>query len=714
MKRTTVFISIFFISFAAVSQTDTVDLTPVEVKAVRATDRAPFTKTNISKDEIEKQNLGYDLPFLLIQTPSVVVNSDAGNGIGYTGIRIRGTDATRINVTLNGIPFNDAESGGTFFVNLPDFISSVNSIQVQRGVGTSTNGGGAFGGAINLSSNEVNKVAYLELNNAYGSFNSLKNTLKIGTGLLGDYFTTDVRLSNISSDGYVDRATSDLKSYYISTAYTAEKTGLRFTTFSGKEKTYQSWYGVPETDLDTDRRSNSAGMEKPGEPYNNETDNYKQDHYQFFFNQKLKSNLVFNTGLFYVKGKGYYEQYKAEEKYSDYGIANPVYGAETVIETDLIRQLWLDNDYYGNIFSLQHSSAKTQFIIGGSIAKYKGRHFGDVIWAKNGLPAEKFRWYSNKGTKNDGTFYAKWQQSLTPALQLYTDLQFRKVNYELNGFRNTPNLLIDNKYNFFNPKIGISYQKNNWNAYASFGIANKEPNRDDFEAGNNQQPKPEHLQDIELAVEKKNKAYNWGATLYYMNYKNQLVLTGKINDVGAYTRTNIDDSYRMGIELQGGAQVNKWLQASANISFSRNRLKNFNEFIDDYDAGGQKINSYKQSDIAYSPYIVGAATLNILPVKQFEIGLISKYVGEQFLDNTSNEKRKLDSYFTQDIRTAYSFSKKAFKNISLIAQVNNLFNTMYEPNGYTFSYYYNNELTTENYYFPMAGINWVVGLNVRL
>ncbi len=714
MKRTALLISFFLTQIWAWSQTDTIDLTPVEVKAVRAADRSPFTKTNITKAEIQKQNLGQDLPFMLNQVPSVVVNSDAGNGIGYTGIRIRGTDATRINVTLNGVPFNDAESQGTFFVNLPDFLSSVNSIQVQRGVGTSSNGGGAFGGSINLSTNEINKESYLELNNSYGSFNSLKNTVKVGTGLLGDHFTTDIRLSNITSDGYVDRASSDLKSYYLSSAYIADKTSLRLNIFSGKEKTYQSWYGVAERDLKANRRSNSAGSERPVSPYDNETDNYKQNHYQLFFNQKLKPNLTFNTGIFYVKGKGYYEQYKANEAYADYGIENPVFGSETITETDLVRQLWLDNDYYGNIFSLQHSSPKTEFILGGSIAKYKGKHFGDVVWASKGLPNEKVRWYFNNAEKNDATVYAKMQQNLSPAFQLFTDLQLRKVNYELDGFRNSPAINHKNNYTFFNPKVGINYRLNNWTTYASFGIANKEPNRDDFEAGTNEQPKPEQLQDVELGIEKKMKTYSLGATFFYMKYKDQLVLTGKINDVGAYTRTNIEDSYRTGIELQGGVIINHWLQANANISLSRNRVKNFKEFIDDYDNGSQKTNNYNESDIAYSPGIIGAATITIAPVKSLEINLLSKYVGDQFLDNTSNEQRKLNAYFTQDVRTTYSFSKKGFKNISLIAGVNNLLNTLYEPNGYTFSYYYNNELTTENYYFPMAGVNWVVGVNVKL
>ncbi|MDQ3846888.1 MAG: TonB-dependent receptor, partial [Bacteroidota bacterium] len=392
------------------AQEDTTTLVPVEVRAIRAPATAPFDKTNISKDQIEKQNLGQDLPFLLNQTPSVVVNSDAGNGVGYTGIRIRGTDQTRINVTLNGIPFNDPESQGTFFVDLPDFASSVNSIQIQRGVGTSSNGAGAFGATINLSTNEVNKESYAEFNNSFGSFNTWKNTVKAGTGLLGHHFTADVRLSRISSDGYIDRAATNLKSFYFSTAYLADKSSVRLNIFSGKERTYQAWYGVLGSDLKNNRTVNYAGTEKPGAPYENETDNYVQTHYQLFFNHQFNPKLVVNTGLFYVRGAGYYEQYKADQKYAKYSIANPVYGKDTTKRSDMIRQLWLDNDFYGDVFSALYSSGRTRLTFGGAVTWYTGAHFGDVIWAKNGLPAPKVRWYDNDALKNDAKVYAKWQQ----------------------------------------------------------------------------------------------------------------------------------------------------------------------------------------------------------------------------------------------------------------------------------------------------------------
>lgn len=696
---------------SAQEKEDTTELIPVEVKAIRAGATAPFAKTNIGGEQIRRQNLGQDLPFLLNQTPSVVVNSDAGNGIGYTGIRIRGTDATRINVTLNGIPYNDAESQGTFFVDLPDFASSVNSIQVQRGVGTSTNGPGAFGATINFSTHEVARQAYAELNNSFGSFNTLKNTLRLGTGVLSDHFTADFRASRLSSKGYIDRATSDLSSLYFSGAYLSGNTNLRLTMFTGKQKTYQAWNGVAEADLAANRTINYAGTERPGDPYEDETDNYLQNHFQFFFDQKLGSAWTFNTALFLTRGKGYYEQYKAGEDYADYGMNYLMMGTTVIENTDLVRRLWLDNYYYGNIFSFQHRRGAAELTIGGAATQYDGRHFGQVIWAEQGLTADK-AWYDLDAVKKDLNVYAKWQQTLSARWQLFTDLQYRTVDYDLEGFRDNPGLFIYNRYNFLNPKIGLTYSLNNWRAFASYSQANKEPNRDDFEAGAGQQPRPEKLHDWELGVEGKKGGWSWSANLYYMNYKDQLVLTGRINDVGAYTRTNIPDSYRAGIELQTGGVVNPWISVSGNLTLSRNRVKDFTEFIDDYDNGGQKTNFYGETTLAFSPSLIGSATVIINPLKAFSVDLLGKYVSRQYLDNTASLNRSLQPFYTQDIRAIYSLSQGSLKKAELIVQANNIFNKKYEPNGYTFSYYYNNQLTTENYYFPMAGRTFLVGVNV--
>jgi iron complex outermembrane recepter protein len=714
MKRIALSVSLLLTIASYAQLKDSSSLEPVEVKTIRAAPTAPFAKTNISKPEIRKYNLGQDIPFLLNQTPSVVINSDAGTGIGYTGIRIRGTDASRINVTLNGVPFNDPEDMGAFFVDLPDFLSSVNSIQVQRGVGTSSNGAASFGGTINLSTNEVNAHPYLESNNSYGSFSSLKNTVKAGTGLIDDHFTTDIRLSKITSNGYIDRASSDLKSFYFSTAYVSDKNTIRFNAFSGKEKTYQAWYGVSEADLPVHRTINYAGMERPGSPYPNQTDNYQQDHYQLFYTRKFTPALTFNTGVFFVKGRGYYEEYKANQNYSDYNLPARAVGGVSIDTTDLVRQLWLDNDYYGDIFSLQHQTAKHEITLGGAVTKYLGGHYGQVIWAQNGMPSDNYRWYDNNATKNDFNLYGKWMQQLTPGLQFFADMQYRRVEHDIRGFQYNPTLHILHPYNFFNPKAGFTYQRNNWMTFASYSIAHKEPNRSDFEASLASQPRPERLNDLEVGTEKHSTNFSWGGTFYYMKYKDQLVLTGKINDVGAYTRTNIPDSYRMGFELQGSAIATKWLRASGNITLSRNKVKNFDEYLDDYDNGGQKVNIYKESDISFSPDITGAATITLLPVKHISLDLLSKYVGKEYMDNTSNESRKLNPYFTEDAMLTYSVERAPFKNINLVFEVLNIFNKKYEPNGYTYSYYSNNALATENYYYPMAGTNWRVGVNVRL
>ncbi|MGF2414006.1 TonB-dependent receptor [Ferruginibacter sp.] len=709
------------VSFAQVEKkfNDTSYLQPVEVTAVRAGEKAPFAKTNLTKEEIKKNNLGQDLPFLLNQTPSVVVNSDAGTGVGYTGIRIRGTDASRINVTLNGIPYNDAESQGTFFVDLPDFSSSVNSIQIQRGAGTSSNGAGAFGASINLATNDINKKHYAEFNNSYGSYNTLKNTLQFGSGIIWKHFTMDARLSSITSDGYIDRAKSNLKSFYVSTAYVSDKNSLRLNIFSGKEKTYQAWNGVAEYLLDSARTYNPSGNEKSGEPYNNETDNYTQTHYQLFYNQKLSNYWKGNIAVFLTTGKGYYEQYKADKKLADYGLPNYFDGTNTIKRTDLIRRLWLDNNFYGSIFSLQHQKNKTNFIVGGGWNAYEGKHFGEIIWAavQAAVPAN-YRWYNLNANKKDLSLYSKWTQQWTTDFQSFVDVQLRNINYNINGFRDNPTLTIKNKYSFLNPKLGITYNKNNWQAYASYALAQKEPNRDDFEAGNTQQPKRELLNDFEAGIEKKKNKYSFGANLYYMLYKDQLILTGKINDVGAYTRTNVPNSYRAGIELQGKYIFNKWLNAAVNITFSKNKIKNFTEYLDEYNVNwdwtGQKNNFYSSTDIAFSPNTVASGSINIVPVKNAAINLMSKYVSRQYLDNAAQKSRSLNPYYTQDVRLSYLLQGKTLKATSIILQLNNVFSKKYEPNGYSFSYIYDGGLLSENFYFPMAPFNCMVGVNVML
>ena len=681
-------------------------LQPLEIRALRASDKAPFTKTNIGKEQIEKTNLGQDIPFLLNQTPSTVINSDAGNGVGYTNIYIRGVDLTRINVTLNGIPYNDAESQGTYWVDIPDMASSLNSIQIQRGVGTSSNGTGAFGATINLQTNEFIEKAYAESNNSYGSFNTWKNTLKAGTGLIDGHFTVDARLSRINSDGYIDRSATGLQSFSLSAAYINKKSSVRFNVFSGKEKTYQAWNGVPDYILPTNRTYNEF-------TYANQTDNYQQNHYQLFFNHQLNANLSFNTAVFFTPGKGYYEEYKTAAKYADYGLPNYVVGTTTIKKTDLIRQLYLDNKFYGQIASLQYKKNKDQVIVGGGWTTYEGGHYGNIIWAKSGGIDKDYQWYNLSALKTDANIYAKWQHSFNAHFDLFADMQYKHVTHQMNGFRKNPTLSINRSFDFLNPKLGVTYTNNGLQVYASFATASKEPNRDDFEAGVLTQPKAEKLNDFEVGIEKKNSQYNYGATLYYMGYKDQLVLTGKVNDVGAYTRSNAPSSYRMGIEFQAGYMFTNWLNASGNISFSKNKIKDFTNYVDNYDNGLQNKIIYSNTDISFSPSITSALTVNIIPAKNVELTLLSKYVGKQYLDNTQSNSSSLGSFYTQDARVSYTLRNKLFKEVTFIGQVNNIFNRLYEPNGYTYSYISSGTLSTDNNYFPMAGTNFILGVNIK-
>ena len=688
-------------------------LTPADVRAVRAGENSPFTRTNLNKKEIKTLNLGADIPFLLQSTPSVVVHSDAGNGIGYTGIRIRGTDATRINITLNGVPFNDAESQGTFFVNLPDFLSSTSSIQIQRGVGTSTNGVGSFGASINFSTHDQQPEKYLELNNSIGSFNSRKHTLKAGTGNIKG-FSTDIRLSSIQSDGFIDRAFSDLRSFFVSSSYQQKNTQLRLTIFSGKEQTYQAWYGISAADLTSGNRTvNYAGTAHPIAPYENETDNYHQTNYQLFAEQRLSKKWQLSSTLFLTRGKGYYEQYRANEKYERYQLPAPVINGIAQPRADFIRQLWLDNYFYGHQLNLRYQHDKTEWLLGTHLSGYDGDHYGKLIWASYGLPSNRY-WYDNNAFKKDRALYVKQQTAVASNWYAFYDIQVRQVQYTVDGFRDNPSLSVDSRFTFINPKIGITYRKNGWRSYLSYSKASKEPNRDDFEAGITQRPVAEQLHDLEAGIEKQGQSYKWSVTGYYMYYKDQLVLTGKINDVGAYTRTNVPVSFRTGVELQGQWQLLPWLQATANLSLSSNQVRQLEEYVDNYDLGTQVRTIYPRSTLAFSPSCIGNGSLTILPKKNLQLSLSSRYVSRQYLDNTENLSRSLDPFFVQDTRITYTKKGKNNKEWSINVYINNLFDTQYEPNGYTFSYISGGQLTTENYYFPMAGINFMLGINIRL
>ena len=684
----------------------------VIVTSTRAHSNTPTTYTNLEKKDLEKNNLGQDLPYLLNLTPSLVVTSDAGAGVGYTGMRIRGSDATRINVTINGIPVNDAESQGVYWVDLPDVVSSVDNIQIQRGVGTSTNGAGAFGGSVNIQTETLNEKAYGEVSSSYGSFNTMKNTVKLGSGLINNKWVMDARLSKINSDGYVDRAFSDLSSYYLSGAYYGEKTIIKLITFSGKEKTYQAWWGVREDILDTNRTYNYY-------TYEGETDNYQQDYYQLHFSQQVNDHWVINGALHHTYGRGYYEQYITQDALSNYGINNVIIGMDTITQTDLIRRRWLDNRFYGLTYSANYQNKKKrEFSFGGAWNQYDAYHFGEVIWAQYASNSKIYdRYYDEHALKTDFNTYARGNFQWTKKINAFADIQYRTVEYTFTGYDDQLNLNEQTVvHTFLNPKVGVSYKMSaNKNWYASFAIGNKEPSRVDYvESSANSRPRSEHLQDFELGYEQKNKNTLLSINYYFMNYKDQLVLTGKINDVGAYTRANIDESYRTGIELQGGIKLSKKLNWNANSTFSINKIKNYTAYVDDYDNSTQVELTYNEAtDIAFSPNVIVGSEINYIPHKNWNMSLMSKYVGLQYLDNSSNNDRKLDPYFVNDVRLSYQIKSKLFKEVNVNLLVNNVLNELYESNGYTFSYIWGGEFLTENYYYPQAGTNFLLGLNLK-
>ncbi|WP_165499678.1 TonB-dependent receptor [Pedobacter frigidisoli] len=688
----------------------------VVVSATRASKNSATTFRNLDKAELAKNNLGQDLPYLLNQTPSIVVSSDAGAGVGYTGMRIRGSDATRINVTLNGIPLNDAESQGSFFINLPDLASSVDNIQIQRGVGTSTNGAGAFGGSLNIQTTTRRDSAYAELKNTYGSYNTWKNTVSVGSGLITNKFTFDGRLSRIKSDGYVDRASSNLKSFFVSGAYYGKKDILRANVFSGTEKTYQAWNGIDEETLKTDRTHNDF-------TYDNQTDNYQQDHYQLFYTRNITNQLVANAALHYTYGRGYYEEFKDDQSLAKYGIPAVVIGGVTQNTSDLVRRLWLDNDFYGVTYSLNYTpSNKLNFVLGGAYNEYKGKHFDEVVWAQfanyDGSGSIRHRYDDNDAFKTDFNIFGRANYQVDQ-FNFFADLQYRRVYYSYFGIDPNGTPAQQNAtLNFFNPKAGITYNINEKsNVYASIAVGNKEPNRNDFtDSDINSRPKPENLKDIEAGYRTQFSNLSFGVNGFAIFYRDQLINTGKLNDVGGQTRQNVPDSYRAGIEFDGKWQILKQLSWAATATLSRNKIKNFEEYIYDEDPAAftaTVVNNYKNTTIAFSPSIIASSEINYNVLPNASIALLSKYVGKQYLDNTSADSRTLSSFFVNDIRLAYNTPLAGIKNVGLSLLINNVFSKLYESNGGTYPYLYGGNLDRFNYYYPQATRNFLLSLNVK-
>ncbi len=684
----------------------------VIISAIRAKETQASTYTNLNKKKIESENQGQDLPFIMSRTPSMVVTSDAGAGIGYTGMRIRGTDITRINVTVNGIPINDPESHGVFWVNMPDLATSIDHIQIQRGVGTSTNGQAAFGASINIQTTGLREKAYMESSTIFGSFNTLKNALSFGTGLINNKFAIDARLSKMNSDGFIDRAWSDLKSFYVSAGYYGKKSITKLNIFSGKEHTYQAWGGVPKDKLETDRTYNPY-------TYENETDNYQQDHYQLTYSNQLMDKLLLNLAGHYTRGRGYYEQFKEGRSFEDYQLPNFVIGDSTITETDLIQQKWLDNHFFGTTYSLNYEDDRVNIIAGGSWNKYIGDHFGEVIWMDYTSTADKnYEWYRNQGIKTDFNVYGKMNYHLTNALSLYGDLQYRQIFYDIDGIHDDlRDLTQEHTYKFVNPKAGVHYKLDDrQNVYLSFAIGNREPSRSAFrDADDDKMPRPERLMDYEAGYVFRNNMLSVAANAFYMDYKDQLILTGEINDVGAAMMTNAPKSFRTGIELSFGMKPVTFFEMNTNIAYSVNKIKDFTAYVDDWDHWGEQIiENLGEVDIAFSPAIVADNEFKFTPFNNFNVSLISKYVSDQYIDNTMNEERKLDAYFVNDVRFEYAIKDVFFKEIKLSLALNNVLNHEYETNAWVYRYYTGGEYGAFYGYYPQAGFNFLAGLNIKL
>lgn len=713
----------------------------VLVNATRAKSNASTTFKNLDKQTIERSNLGRDIPYLLDQTPSVIVGSDAGNGIGYTSMTIRGSDNARINVTLDGVPLNDAESMGSFFINLPDFASSVDNIQIQRGVGTSTNGAGAFGASLNIQTDALNEKAYAELNNSYGSYHSWKNTLKAGTGLINGLYAFNARLSRIASNGYIDRATSDLKSFYVDGGIYGQKQTLKATLFSGKEKTYQAWYGTPEPLLKGDRSvltDYATAMEIYDGPeldrllqadrtynyytYDNQTDNYTQTHARLHYNNYVTDIFNFSVALHYTRGAGYYEEHRPEDGFSKYGMEPVQMGDETIDHSDLIRRRWLDNHFYGATYAFNYTpTSRLKMTFGGAYNQYMGDHYGEVIWARFASDTELGdKYYFNDAQKNDFNIYGKLDYTIDKWL-LNADLQYRNLHYKINGDDDKiKNLDVRDDLHFFNPKVGVTYLINaNSNAYLSYAFANKEPVRKDYvENPLNEFPRPEKMQDIEAGYRYKASTVNIGANLYAMLYKDQLIPTGAINDVGGTIRQNVPDSYRAGLELDFGWQIASQLTWNVAASFSQNKINDFKEYVTVYDEDWNVVELkeivYPKTTIAMSASTILSNQFAYRPIDNLELSLRTKYVSRMFLDNTQSRQRSIDPFTVTDFGTRYSIAAFGLKNVDLLLHINNIFNAKYETSGYTWgSMDVAGNRSFYNFYAPQATTNYMLGLNIR-
>lgn len=681
-----------------------VELQEVSVLASRATDKTPIAFTNVTSKEIEKQNIGRDLPYLISSTPSVITTSDAGTGIGYTSLRVRGTDGSRVNITTNGIPVNNPESHNVYWVNMPDLASSVKNIQIQRGAGTSTNGAGAFGASINLFTAAQSMERYTEISGSYGSYNTHKETFRLGTGLIGDHWAFDARLSNIGTDGYIERANVDLYSYFTQAGYYADNTIVRLIAFGGKEKTYHAWdYASKDDMMEYGRRYNPCGAYYDNDGnvayYNNQTDNYITHEFQLHWNQRFNDFWRMNVALHYTKGDGYYEQYKTNRTLVEYGLESFYLNGEEFTKSDLIRKKGMDNGFGGGVFSLLYKKDRVDAAIGGALNHYSGWHIGEILWVRNFvgdiLPNQEY--YRNKGKKTDGNIYARANVDIAKGLSAYADMQYRHIKYTINGVSDTydwnteamQQLSVNETFDFFNPKIGINWKINpNNRLFASFSVAQKEPTRDNYTDGDPKEyPKAEKLHDYELGYSFGNDWTNAGVNIYYMDYTDQLVLTGQLSDTGNPMSVNVPDSYRTGVELSFAMRPCAWFEWNTNQALSRNRIKNFTEMIYE-DEWTNPISIYHgDTPIAFSPDFILNNAFNF-SWKGIDASLQSQYVSKLYMSNAKSKEQMIDAYFVSNLHIGYSFKLPSVKSIRVGFSVYNIFNEEYENNGYAGAGYY--------------------------
>ena len=728
---------------AAVDTVPSVALSELEVLGTRASENTPVAFTNVTAKQLAATNHGLDIPFLLTMTPSVITTSDAGAGVGYTSMRVRGTDATRINITVNDIPQNDAESHSIYWVNSPDFASSVRDIQVQRGAGTSTNGSGAFGGSVNLRTQSFSREAFADFSGSYGSFNTNKETLRVGSGLLNDHWAIEARLSHIGSDGYRDRASSELVSYFGQLGYFNEKTSLRFITFGGKEDTYHAWDGISRDDLSENRTYNPNGEIKHDDKvtgfYKDQKDIYRQTHYQLIWNQTFNPLWKLNVALHYTDGFGYYQEYKNARTLKEYAL-EPVITADGIIKkASLVRKKCVDSGFGGGVFSLQYSGERLNATLGGGINRYSNDHYGQVIWVENytSVLAPDHEYYRNNGRKTDFNIYIKGNYVITGGLSAYADLQYRHIGYRITGNNDkwdwtaSPERLqrldIDEPFDFFNPKAGLSWQMDAKNRiYASFAVAQKEPTRNNYTDGLFlEHPTSEKLYDWEAGYEFRSGRCLFSANFYYMNYKDQLVLNGKINEIGEPMAENVPNSYRMGVELLAGMHFTDWLRWEVNATFSRNRIKDYVGYVSDYDDQWNEMWTQTaieagNTTIAFSPSVTLGSMIAV-DYKGFTAALQSQYVSRQYLDNFERKEDSLDPYFVNNLDLAYTFKLPHIRSITVGATIYNLFDERYETNGYSMtSAVYPGGSKDANYtlysdprFYPMAGINALGHITLR-